>query len=84
MYPVGGSMIQSKVSISDEQYMFVNQYKSFGFKNKSSLFRKALELLIAEYKKQQLAKSAQLYAEIYSTDNDLQELTDSALSDWPE
>lgn len=84
MCPLGGNMMQSKVSISDEQYLFVNQYKSFGFKNKSSLFRKALELLIAEYKKQQLAKSAQLYAEIYSTDSDLQELTDSAISDWPE
>jgi len=48
------------------------------------MFRKALELLIAEHKKNQLARSAQLYAEIYSTDSDLQELTESAISDWPE
>jgi metal-responsive CopG/Arc/MetJ family transcriptional regulator len=77
-------MIQAKVSISDDQYMFVNKFKSFGFKNKSSMFRKALELLIAEYKKNQLAKSAQLYAEIYSTDSELKELTESAINDWPE
>ena len=77
-------MIQAKVSISEDQYIFVSKFKSFGFKNKSSMFRKALELLIAEHKKSQLAKSAQLYAEIYSTDSDLQELTESAISDWPE
>lgn len=84
MYPTGDRMIQTKVSISDDQNLFVNKFKSFGFKNKSSMFRKALDLLIAEYKKDQLAKSAQLYAEIYSTDSDLQELTESAISDWPE
>lgn len=77
-------MIQSKVSISDEQNMFVNQYKSLGFKSKSSLFRRALELLISEHKKQQLTKSAKLYAEIYSSDKELHELTESAISDWPE
>lgn len=77
-------MIQTKVSINDEQNMFVNKFKSLGFKSKSSMFRKALELLIAEHKKNQLARSAQLYAEIYSTDSDLQELTESAISDWPE
>ena len=84
LYPAGDSMIQAKVSISDDQYAFVNKYKEFGFKNKSSLFRRALELLIEEYKKDQLAKYAKLYAEIYSTDSDLQELTESAISDWPE
>ena len=76
-------MVQTKISISNEQYMFVNNFKSFGFKNKSSMFRKALNLLIAEHKKKQLAKSAQLYAEIYATDNDLQELVESAISNWP-
>lgn len=77
-------MVQTKISISNEQKMFVKKFKSLGFKSKSSLFRKALDLFIEEYKKKQLARSAQLYAEIYSTDRDLQKLTESTIKDWPE
>ena len=77
-------MIQVKISISNDQYDFVNNFKALGFKSKSSLFRKALEILISEYKKKQLDKSAELYSEIYSTDIELRELTESAISDWPE
>jgi len=77
-------MIQTKVSITDEQDMFVNKYKSLGFKNKSSMFRKALDLLMKEFRHNQLKKSADLYAELYSNDEELKKLTDSAISDWPE
>jgi hypothetical protein len=31
-----------------------------------------------------LIESADIYAEIYSEDQDLQELTAAALADWPE
>lgn len=34
--------------------------------------------------RQQLIESADLYAEIYVEDQDLQELTAAALVDWPE
>ncbi|MDN5354582.1 MAG: hypothetical protein PWQ09_1338 [Candidatus Cloacimonadota bacterium] len=81
---LGGRMIQTKVSITVKQQEFINNYKSYGFKNKSSMFRRALDLLIAEYKKKQLEKSAKLYAEIYSKDNELQVLTNSAVGEWPE
>lgn len=37
-----------------------------------------------ELARQQLIESADLYAEIYSEDQDLQELTATALADWPE
>ncbi|MDO9577557.1 MAG: hypothetical protein Q7J16_06690 [Candidatus Cloacimonadales bacterium] len=77
-------MIQVKISISNDLNDFANNFKSLGFKSKSSLFRKALEILISEYKKTQLDKSAELYSEIYSTDLELRELTESAVSDWPE
>jgi hypothetical protein len=33
---------------------------------------------------EQMEKSADLYAEIYYEDKDLQELTDSAIHGWPE
>ena len=40
-------------------------------------FKKNLEL-------EQLKQSAHLYAEDYSEDNDLKELTETALDRWPE
>jgi len=77
-------MVQTKICISDEQNLFINKFKSFGFKNKSLMFRNALDLLMKEFKNNQLKKSADLYAEIYSSDPELKELTESALNDWPE
>jgi hypothetical protein len=77
-------VIQTKVSINDKQYLFLNKYKTFGFKNKSSMFREALDLLMREFKRDQLKKSAELYSEIYSEDKELRELTNSAINGWPE
>jgi len=37
-----------------------------------------------ELELQSLEQSATLYAEIYEEDNELQELTEAALEDWPE
>ncbi len=37
-----------------------------------------------ESEKQKIKRSAELYAEIYDQDSDLSELTDAALSEWPE
>ena len=42
-----------------------------------SIFLKKIEL-------ENLKKSADLYAEIYSGDEDLKELTDTASAEWPE
>ena len=48
------------------------------------MFIEAIELLIREYKRKKLKKSAELYSEIYSEDKELRELTNSAISGWPE
>lgn len=77
-------MVQAKISISDDQFKFINNFKKFGFKNKSSMFRDAIDLLRKEFKNNQLKKSADLYSEIYSNDSELRELTESALGNWPE
>ena len=37
-----------------------------------------------ELERQQLIESAELYAEIYAEDEELQDLTAAALADWPE
>jgi Arc/MetJ-type ribon-helix-helix transcriptional regulator len=77
-------MQQAKFSVAESQIEFIKQYSRFGFKDKSSLVRAALEELRKKLEYQSLKESAELYAEIYQKDNELQKLTNSALLDWPE
>ncbi len=62
---------------------FLNMYREFGFKDKSSLVRSAIEEFIRSVEKQKLEKSAKLYAEIYKEDSELRDLTNSAIENWP-
>ncbi|MCH8127011.1 hypothetical protein IIC38_13785 [candidate division KSB1 bacterium] len=77
-------MQQAKFSVAESQIDFLKRYSQFGFKDKSSMVRAALEELRIKLELQSLKESADLYAEIYKEDSELQELTDSAISDWPE
>jgi hypothetical protein len=77
-------MGQAKFSFKEKQTQFVSRYKSYGYKDKSTLVRAALDRFEAEMEQENLKKSAALYAETYAEDRDLKELTDSALSEWPE
>jgi Arc/MetJ-type ribon-helix-helix transcriptional regulator len=77
-------MRQIKVSLADSHAEFVNQYQLWGFPDKSSLIREALEHLQACLKQERLRQSAKLYAEVYQEDRELQDLTEQALEDWPE
>ena len=77
-------MGQGKFSFREKQAQFVNRYLSHGFKDKSALVRAALDHFEEELERENLKKSASLYAEIYAEDLELKELADSALSGWPE
>ena len=77
-------MLQAKFSVKESQARFLNRYKEFGFKDKSSMLRAAIDELKKELELQQLERSADLYSEIYSEDDDLKELTETAISGWPE
>jgi hypothetical protein len=77
-------MHQVKFSIEQNQIDFLNQYKAYGFKDKSTMVRTALEDLKRMLERQQLKESANLYAEIYAQDVDLQEITEAATTGWPE
>lgn len=77
-------MMQTKFSIHEDQAVFLNNYKDYGFKDKSAMMREALNLLKRERERQILRQSADLYAEVYNEDSDLKPLTSSALSGWPE
>ncbi|RLC18437.1 MAG: hypothetical protein DRI57_08445 [Deltaproteobacteria bacterium] len=74
-------MQQAKFSLTDPLIEFLCNYKFYGFSNKSSMVREALLRLKEEL---ELKQSADLYAEIYEKDTDLQELTEAAVLGWPE
>jgi Arc/MetJ-type ribon-helix-helix transcriptional regulator len=76
-------MVPTKVTLDQSQLDFLAQFKDFGFKDKSSLVRLALNRLRQEMERQELERSADLYAEIYEEDAELQELTALAMTDWP-
>ena len=77
-------MLQAKFSLEETQVQFLKNFKTQGFKDKSSMLRAAIEHFKKDMELESLKKSADLYAEIYSKDGDLKELTDTALTGWPE
>jgi Arc/MetJ-type ribon-helix-helix transcriptional regulator len=77
-------MVPTKVALEQTQIDFLAQFKDLGFKDKSSVVRLALNRLQQEMERQELERSADLYAEVYAEDGELQELTAIAGADWPE
>lgn len=77
-------MQQAKFSITEPLLDFLANYKQYGFRDKSTMVRAALLHLQAEIEQQKLQHSADLYAEIYDEDEELQMLTTTALLEWPE
>jgi len=78
------TMIQEQINIENNQAVFLNQFERYGFKNKDELVQEALDRLQEDLEKKSLQESAELYAEIYERDSELQELTESALTEFPE
>ncbi len=76
-------MIQAKFSLEESQLRFLEQCKAYGFKDKSQAVRAALEHLRQDLEQRRLQESAYLYAQIYDDDQELRELTASAIQDWP-
>jgi len=77
-------MLQAKFSVEETQARFLNNYRDYGFKDKSSMLRAAISHFKKEFELKRLKKSADLYSEIYSEDKDLKELTEIAVTGWPE
>ena len=76
-------MIQENFNLEESQLQFLNECRSYGFKDKSAVVRMALDLLRQEIAQQRLQESADLYSESYAEDEETQELTTTALSEWP-
>lgn len=77
-------MYQTKISLTQPLTDFLENYKSYGFKDKSSMVRSALIYFQRELEVKKLKESAELYAEEYDQDAELKELTEAALDGWPE
>jgi hypothetical protein len=77
-------MIQAKFTLEESQLDFLNLCKQYGFKDKSSVVRAALDQLQHVLELEHLRLSADLYAELYENDPELQALTESARIGWPE
>lgn len=77
-------MPQVKISIETTQIGFLKDHVKYGFRDKSSMVRAALNRFMRELELENLKESADLYAEVYRGDAELQELTASAMSGWLE
>lgn len=77
-------MQQAKFSLTPPLVEFLSDYHLYGFKDKSSMVRIALQRFREELELQNLKQSANLYAEIYEQDKELQGLTETAIEGWPE
>ena len=76
-------MIQSKFSLKESHIQFIKQCKQYGFKDNSEVVRAALDRFSEELARQRLRESADLYTKVYDEDDETQDWTDSALSEWP-
>lgn len=77
-----GFMRQAKFSLKDDQIAFLGQYASYGFKDKSSMVRAALQLLRKTLELQGLKASAKIYAEIADDELDLPDLSHDEMAGW--
>ncbi len=77
-------MQQAKISLTPPLVEFLDHHRQYGFKDKSSMVQSALLQLKEEYDRRDLELSADLYAETYDEDPELQQLTQTAISGWPE
>jgi hypothetical protein len=73
-------MYQAKVRLTEPLVEFLADYKAYGFKDKSAMVRTALVQFKRELERQDLIESADLYAELYESDSELQELAEAAWS----
>lgn len=77
-------MQQAKFSLTPPLVEFLSNHKRFGFKDKSSMVQTSLQRLKEELELQNLKQSADWYTEVYEHDTELQEVTETAITGWPE
>jgi hypothetical protein len=69
------------ITIGEKQADFLEKFSQYGFEKQEDLINAALDRLRKDLEQKSLEESADLYAEVYSEDKDLQELTELALAE---
>ncbi|WP_254173167.1 hypothetical protein [Planktothrix pseudagardhii] len=77
-------MKEQTFKLNESQIKFLERCKEYGFKTPNELVITAIQRLQSELESENLQESAELYAEIYAEDEELQELTESGLKEWPQ
>ena len=77
-------MQQAKFSVREAQVHFLDDFRTYGFKDKSSMLRKAIDNFKNILELESLRKSADLYSDLYFENDNLKELTETAITGWPE
>ena len=76
-------MHQIKLSLQDSQVEFLGRHQAYGFRDRSELVRKALEVFQREIEQKELEESARLYARLYEEDREAKQWVASSAEDWP-
>ncbi|MBD1842726.1 hypothetical protein H6F89_04740 [Cyanobacteria bacterium FACHB-63] len=74
-------MISTELILEKSQLEFLAQFQQYGFKDRHEVVRTALARLQQALQQERLIESAQLYAELYEEDTEIQALTEAALLD---
>ncbi len=76
-------MKEQTFKLDESTIKFVERCQEYGFQDPSEVVRTALQKLQLALEGDNLQESATLYAEIYESDRELQELTEASLAEWP-
>lgn len=71
-------MPQIKIVLNETESNFVENFARYGFKSKTALVNEAVTAYRIYLRDKAIADSADLYQEIYESDQELQELTNDA------
>jgi DNA-binding transcriptional MerR regulator len=77
-------MLSTKFHLTPQLEEFINNYRLYSFRDRNALIQAALLRLQQELELQNLKHSANLYAEVYEEDDELQTLTQATVDGWPE
>lgn len=76
-------MKEQTFKLDDSAIKFIERCQEYGFQDPSEVVRTALQKLQIALEADNLLSSANLYAEIYESDPELQDLTEAGLAEWP-
>ncbi len=84
MGETGAKMPRTWLRTEKEHADFLGRFQTYGFQDEREMLEAAIGCFRRELEREALKKSADRHAEVSSENDELKELTESALADWPE